>query len=268
MIRTLIVDDEPIARAKLRRLLREASDVEVVGEADTAESALAAIRVHEPDLVFLDIDMPLRTGFDAVAALDTDHSPLVVFATAYAEFAVRAFEVHALDYLLKPFDAERLGRTLDLVRARLRDPQRTIAESLGAMFEELRLERAALARAQSGAVAWPVRLLVSADQGFEFVRVDDIDWIASADNYVEVNAAGRRHLVRETLASVERRLDPLRFARIHRCTIVNLDRVTSLPSLPSGQLEVLLADGVRLPVGRAYRDRLMRRWHGASPNPT
>jgi two-component system LytT family response regulator len=267
VIRALIVDDEPMARAKLRRLLRDVDDIEVVGEADTVETALDSVRRCKPDLLFLDVDMPGGTGFDAAEALGAGPGPLVVFATAYSEFAVRAFETQALDYLLKPFDADRLERTLARVRARLADPRHAVAESIRDVLAELRGESAAPAQARSGTGTFPERLLVPADAGFEFVRVEDIDWIGSADNYVEVNTARRRHLVRETMASVERRLDPGRFARIHRCTIINLARVSRLQWMSNGRLEVVLLDGERLPVGRAYRERLTRRWHGSTPDP-
>jgi two-component system LytT family response regulator len=263
VIRALIVDDEAMARAKLARLLGRLDDVEIVGQAGSADDALAAIRAHAPDVVFMDVDMPDRTGFDAIEAFDVEPPPLVVFATAYAEFALRAFEVHAVDYLLKPFDAERLERTLQRVRVRLRESRGAGATpDLAAVLDELRSHREALERAGAPARPWPDRLLVQAQGGAHFVRVDDIDWIGSADNYIEVHVAHRLHLVREPLAMVERKLDPSRFTRIHRCAIVNLDRVASIRPLAGGQLELLLHDDTRLPVGRAYRERITRRWQG------
>lgn len=258
MIRVLVVDDEPMARAKLRRLLAEAPDVAVVGEAATAAAAVAAVRDHAPDVVFLDVDMPDGSGLDAMASFD--EVPLVVFATAYAEFAVRAFELNALDYLLKPFDGSRLGGTLERVRDRLRAADRLAPGDLADVADELRRVRAELARGAGASGA--DRLLVPEGDGMRFVKVADIAWIGSADNYVEVHAEGRAYLLRDTLAAVEQQLDPGNFARIHRRTIVSLDHVRVLRTQASGQLVVELLDGTTHPVGRLYREKLTQRWRG------
>lgn len=261
MIRVLVVDDEPMARAKLCRLLRELADVELVGEAGDATQALAAVREHTPELMFVDIDMPGQTGFDLVAALDGPQPPWVVFATAHSEFAMRAFEVEALDYLLKPFDSERVGRAVERARVRMR-------ERGAAHVQQVQVLLAKLAASVTPAVAaggWALRLLVQEGAGHRFLRVSEIDWIRAADNYCEVHSDGRMDLVRETMSSVEQRLDPAQFLRIHRSVVVNLDRVASIRTQATGALEVVLGDATVLPVGRAWRAGLMRRWHGTEP---
>lgn len=251
MIRTFLVDDEPMARAKLRRLLQGAPDVELVGEADSAESATRAIGALRPDLVFLDVDLPDGSGVDLAAALDGEDRPWIVFATAYDEYALRAFELDALDYLLKPFDAVAVERVLERVRSR-RDG---VSGPLGREVAHLRERRA-------GGAAWPRRIVVQHGRELRMVRTEGIDWFASADNYVEVHVESACYLLRETLAAIEARLDPAMFSRIHRRTIVNLDRLSSMRTQESGQLEVVLNGGTVLPVGRAYREALTRRWQG------
>jgi two-component system LytT family response regulator len=262
MIRVVIVDDEPMARSKLRRLLRPAADVEVVAESGDAEAALRSIHELRPDVLFLDIDLPGQSGLELARSLDPAERPWLVFATAYAEFALKAFEVEALDYLLKPFDAERVDRVLERVRARLGERSGTPATQVQTLLDRLAVLSAA-PTAPSGA-RWATRLVVQQGHEMRMVRTEEIDWIGSADNYVEVHIGGESHLLRDTLQSVEMRLDPSCFSRIHRGSIVNLDRVASIRAQASGQLEAVLRDGTVLPVGRAYRDGLTRRWHDGS----
>jgi two-component system LytT family response regulator len=262
-MKVLIVDDEALARAKLRRLLAGLPGVELVGEASGGREALQQIRATSPDVVFLDIDMADLNGFDVVAALG-DSPPLVVFATAYDAFALRAFDVHAVDYLLKPFDAERLGAAVERARERLGQRIGNDRDALAAVLEEIRAHRDLLARAADSG-AWAERLMVRRGHDLVPLAVETIDWIGAADNYVEVHVGRESHLLRETLQSVERHLDPRRFARIHRGTIVNRDRVRAVRMQASGELAIELDSGALLPVGRSYRARVSARWQTVRP---
>ena len=242
-LRVLIVDDEPLARRRVRGLLAGARDVEVVGECAGGRAAVAAIREAAPDVVFLDVQMPELDGFGVLAEVGAARAPAVVFVTAHDEHALRAFEVHALDYLLKPFRRERFEEALRRARA---------AAARGAPDARL----AALLEDRERARRRAERLLVRDGGRVTFVRVASIDWLEAAGNYVKLHAGGAEHLVRETLTALEARLDPERFARIHRSLIVNLDRVAEvLPGRNDGV--VVLAGGTRLPLSRSYRDRLV-----------
>ena len=240
MIKVLVVDDEPVARARLRRLVEAEPDLRLLAECRNSDEALAAIAEHAPDVVFLDVDMPGTNGMDMIAHLPEAGRPLVVFVTAYQEFAVRAFELPAIDYLLKPYDPERFRAALERVRARLAEPVPQVREP----------ERA------------PERLVVRARDEHVFVNVRDIDWISAADNYVEVHVGARSYFLRETLASVERRLEAASFVRIRRDAIVNGDRVRAVRTGADEDFEIVLHDGTTLRLGRAYRARLTERWQG------
>ena len=254
MIEVLIVDDEPMARSRLRRLVEAETDLNLVAECARGEEAVEAIRAHRPHAVFLDIDMPGMSGFEVIDALLPDERPLVVFVTAYDEFAVRAFELHALDYLLKPYDPERFATTLARLRERVAAAapltSRPDLASLAALLEEVRARG-------------PERLVVRSGQELVFVAVQDIDWIGAADNYVELHVGAQTHLLRETLASVERRLSPASFARIRRDAIVNLARVHAVRPGAGDDFEIVLHDGRTLPLGRSYRARVTERWQGS-----
>ena len=246
MIRTLIVDDEPLARARLRRLLGEFADVEIVGESGDGRDAVLAVERDAPDLVLLDVQMPELNGFEVLAALPPEHTPAIVFVTAYDEFALRAFDVHAVDYLLKPVDAERLARALERVRATLR--RRADAapdERLIALLRELRTRPAYLDR-----------VAVRVDQRLLLVRTPQIDWIEGEGNYVRLHIGKQSLLMREKMGVLENRLDPGAFVRIHRSTIVNLERVAVVEPLIDGDFVFVLADGRRLTSTRMYRDRV------------
>ena len=262
-MKVLIVDDESLARAKLRRFLGALPAVEIVGEATGGEEALRLARATSPDLVFLDIDMADLNGFDVVAAFG-DPPPLVIFATAYDAFALRAFDVHAVDYLLKPFDAERLAAAVTRARERLAQRGPEERDGLAAVLEEIRAQRDLLARA-GGAGTWAERLMVRRGSDLVPLPVDAIDWIGSADNYVEIHAGRDTHLLRETLQSVETHLDPRAFARIHRGTIVNRARVRAVRTQATGELAIELESGTLLPVGRSYRARVSERWQTSRP---
>jgi two-component system LytT family response regulator len=237
------VDDEPLARRRLEALLQDEPDVEVVGEAEDGPSAVAAIRKHSPDLVLLDVQMPGMSGFDVIAELGPERCPAVVFATAHDRYALRAFEVHALDYLLKPFDRRRLRQALSRARRDAADPAE-LGRRLLALVSE----------ARGGA---PLKRLTVKSRGrIYFVRADEIDWIEAAGHYLTLHVGQQTHLLRDTIKRLGSRLDPSRFVRVHRGTIVNVDRVREL--LPSfhGEYVIVLRDGTRIESSRGYSGRL------------
>jgi two-component system LytT family response regulator len=253
-IRALIVDDERLARARLRALLGEvARDVEVVGECAAGDDAVAAVGALSPQLVLLDVQMPGLDGFDVVRAVGARRMPAVVFVTAFDQYALKAFDVHAVDYLLKPVLAERLAEALERVRARLggagapsAPPDDGPARRLEALLEQLAHRDAYLER-----------VVVRVQERFLVIRTADVDWLEGADNYVRIHAARRAYLLRGTLAGMEERLDPRRFLRIHRSTIINLDRVREFQLWFQGEYVVTLTDGTRLNVSRGYRNKLL-----------
>ena len=253
-IRTLVVDDEPLARRGLRLRLSREEDFEVVGEAEDGPSAAAAILALKPDLVFLDVQMPGFDGFDVLSRAATAHLPGVVFVTAYDKYALRAFAVHALDYLLKPIAHRRFQETLRHVRNQFENHGHgESAERLRAMLDARDSER------EGGQGALAHRLTVRHGERFILLKVADIDWIEADANYLKLHAAGRTFQVRMTMAEVERQLDPRRFGRIHRSAIVNLDRVTAIEPEWHGEYRVSLSTGVELRLSRSYRDRLLGR---------
>jgi two-component system LytT family response regulator len=237
-MKALIVDDEPIARRRLKTLLKAEPSVEVAGEAEDGASALEAIRRLRPDVVFLDVQMPGLDGFDVVELLKEDECPVVIFVTAFDRYALRAFDVHAADYLLKPFDRARL-RTAVTRAAAL-----AAGEQQGPRLHQL---------VDAVRAGQPLRrFLVRSSNRVYAVRVDDVESIESAGHYVELRAATGTHLIRESIAAVERSLDPARFVRIHRSTIVNVDRIAELRPAFHGEYDVVLAGGRRLRCSRTY----------------
>jgi two-component system, LytTR family, response regulator len=246
-LRTLIVDDEPLARGRLRQLLEEEPGVEIIGECEDGVEALEAIRAQRPDLVLLDVQMPELDGFGLLAALEPGAMPAIIFVTAHDQFALRAFEVHALDYLLKPFDAERLQASLKRARAWL---ERRGSDDLGARLS------AVLSDLRGGGGRAQERLAVRSSGRVVLLKHEEIDWIEASDNYVNLHVGKESHLLRETMNSLEQRLPADRFLRISRSTIVNLDRVRELQPLFHGEYSVILRDGTRLSLSRGYRDRL------------
>lgn len=246
-VRALVVDDEPWARDRICSLLSEEPTVEVVGESSCGADAVDAIRALDPHLVFLDVQMPDLDAFDVIAEVGESRMPAVIFVTAYDQHALRAFEVHALDYLLKPFD-----------RGRFREALRRAVALIEAGSSEARARRLEEMLAEVKPQRWLDRLLVREHGRLFFVRVETLDWIEAAGNYVRLHKEGRSHLVRQTMKALERQLDPATFLRIHRSTIVNLDRVQEIQPLFSGEHAVLLADGTRLTLSKSYRDRLQR----------
>jgi two-component system, LytTR family, response regulator len=265
LLRVLIVDDEAFARQRLRRLLTEQLDVEVVGEAANGREAIALITTHDPDVVLLDVQMPRVDGFGVLRGLDGP-APLVIFVTAFDEHAVSAFNVHAFDYILKPVDPARFMDAIERARAQI--AQSTIAERHAKLVAFLDASPGAPAREIAAASAEPApaggrvpldRLLVKEEGKMYFVPVTEIDWIEAFGNYARLHTGPRVHLIRETMATLERALDVRRFARIHRSTIVNLDRVRQMDLWGSGDYMVRLADGTQLKLSRWYRDRLEAR---------
>ena len=242
--RTLIVDDEPLARERLRGFLADDPTIEVVGEAGSGREAVGAILQLAPDLVFLDIQMPEMDGFEVIAALKDKVPPAVVFATAYDQFAVKAFEVHAVDYLLKPFDADRLQETLRRVARRLKQGG-TPGPRLDGLLNEMQNRPDAHGR-----------LLVKADKKMVLVPMNDIDWVEAADNYVVLHVGKESHIQRETLSAMEGKLPSDTFIRISRSTIVNINRIKELQPLFHGEYAVILKNGARLTLTRTYRDGL------------
>ena len=268
-MRTLIVDDERLARQKLRTLLQRHSDVELVGEYADGDAALADIERLLPDLVFLDVRMPGKTGFDVVHGLGPGPAPHVVFVTAYGDHAVEAFEVEAVDYLLKPFDRERLDRAVARVRTRAAEPGKALARLgdlvmrlEGALAERRAPQPVVTAAAPSEGTPPAVlaeRVAVKKDGRTLLVPTQEIDWIEAVDKYVRLHAKGARYLHREALSALERRLDPAQFLRIHRGAIVNLRRVREIHPGVGDEPTVVLSDGTRLPLSRRYRARLRAR---------
>lgn len=247
-IRAIIVDDEPLARGRIRALLKQMPDVELAAECGDGRKAIAAIQKHRPDLVFLDVQMPEPDGFGVLASLSPDNLPVVVFVTAYDRYALKAFEASALDYLLKPFDRERFEATM--ARARTQLEQRH-AGKLNQKLLSL-LER-------SPGAEYAERLVVRAAGRISFLCTDEIDWIEAQGNYACLHAGRETHLLRETMSALEEQLDPRKFVRIHRSTIANIRCIKELQPTFHGDFNVLLRDGTRLILSRTHRKELERR---------
>jgi len=247
--RVLIADDEPLARERLRMLLEGQEGLTVVAECTDGPSTIEAIRRTRPDLVFLDVQMPGGTGFDVVNALEHGPVPLFVFVTAFDKYALKAFDVHALDYLLKPFDRDRFMQALARARQHLERPT----------DGDLRRRLLALVRDLEPSPPRLDRFVIKTGGRVVFVRADEIDWIEAAGNYVKLHVGPDAHLLRETMNAVEAQLSPETFYRIHRCHIVNIERVKELQPWFNGEYVVLLRTGARLTLSRGYREKLQER---------
>jgi len=275
-IRALIVDDEPLARERIRSLLHDESDIELSGEFENGSLAVDAIRKDAPDLLFLDVQMPEMDGFGVLRAIGPERVPAVIFVTAYDEYALRAFDANAMDYLLKPFDQERFRRSLERARALLQlDRAGRLNDKLQALMTYLNLDPSQLSQlsqppASSAASASGThgnghshalqsdRLVVKSGGRVYFLKTDEIDWVEAAGNYVRLHVSKDSHLMRETMNGIEARLDTRSFMRIHRSTLVNLERIKELQPLFHGDYVVLLRDGTRLTLSRGYRDKLQQ----------
>lgn len=247
LIRVLIVDDEPPARAILREMLKDDAEVEVIGECANGKEAVQALATQPPDLLFLDIQMPEMDGFALLEALDEARLPTVIFVTAYDRYAVRAFEVAAVDYLLKPFNHERLAKALQRAKTNLRersgdDRSRQVIE----LLEQIN------ARA-----AYLDRFVIKNNGRTLLIPADEVDWIEADGNYLLLHTGQAAHLLRQTLQSMEQRLNPRKFLRIHRSAVVNLDRIKELQTHVNGEDQlVILKDGQHLTLSRRYRDKV------------
>ena len=245
-IRTLIVDDEPLCRERLHDLLSGDAEIALVGECGDGAEAVVTLREGECDLVFLDVEMPELDGLGVVAAVGPERMPTVVFVTAYDRYALRAFEVQALDYLLKPFDRERFAKALARAKEHVRR---------GRSAEASRQLLALLGDARPGPRHLERLVLRSGGRIF-FLKAEEIDWVEAAGNYLRLHAGGETHLLRETMNALDGRLDPARFVRIHRSTLVNLERIKEIQPLFHGDYVVLLRDGTKLTLSRSYRQKL------------
>lgn len=246
-MRTIIADDEPLARKKLRILLGAEPGVEVVAECGDGKQTISAVQTHKPDLLFLDIRMPDADGFEVLSRLSPEAMPIVVFTTAYDHYAIRAFEAQALDYLLKPFDGERLHHAAERARAELlKSSDRSLAYQVLDRLAETRQ------RKRSG----EKRLVIKTGGRVVFLDLDEIDCVEAAANYVKINAGKDSYVLREAIGRISEKLDPDRFVRIHRSTIVNIAKIKELQPCNSGEYIAILTNGKELSCSRTYRNQL------------
>jgi two-component system, LytTR family, response regulator len=248
MIRVVIADDEVLARQKLHQLLRIEQDMDIVGECATAAETIELVRAAQPDLLFLDIRMPDMDGFDVLSALTAgqeDILPQIIFTTAYDQYAVRAFEYNAVDYLLKPFTQDRLRASIQRVRARIADAD----QNTNGRAED------------TGVGAYKTRIVFKSRGRILFLSVEDIRWIGAEENYVRISTGSESHLLRETMARLETTLDPEVFLRVHRSSIVNLHYVKEVKSDADGESVVVLTGGEKIAMSRGYRTRIQKLLH-------
>jgi len=247
-IRVLVVDDEPLARRGIRQLLDSETDFEIVGECKNGREAVSALEKLSPELIFLDIQMPLLDGFSFIEKVGAQNLPEIVFVTAYDEYAIRAFEINALDYLLKPVDPERFQKTLERVREQIKNKQpRQMEQKLAALLENLKLPESE---------KYLERIAIKENGRVTFLNIDEILWISSEGNYVGLHTKGETHLLRETMDAIERKLDSRKFLRLRRSTIVRIEQIKELYPLFNGEFEVVLKNGTRLASSRRYRKNL------------
>ncbi len=252
--RTIIIDDEPLARDSMRVLLERDPEIIIVRECANGHEALQAIAEESPELLFLDVQMPEMDGFAMLAQVPINRMPIVIFVTAYDQHALRAFEVHALDYLLKSYSDERFAAALQRAKEQIRQKQvNEASQRLVALLDSQKLGRE---HATSDNSVYLTRLVIKTGGRVFFLKTSEIDWIEAADYYVYLHAGGKSHLLRETMNTLEKQLDPQKFQRIHRSTIVNLDRLKELQPHVHGDYTVILHDGTQLKLSRGFRPKL------------
>ena len=255
-IKTLIVDDEPLARRNLRVLLERDPQIEILDECRNGREAVKAINTLSPDLIFLDIQMPEMDGFDVLARVGPEHIQAIIFVTAFDQYALKAFDVHALDYLLKPFDDERFARALERAKSQMAAREiNQLSERLLALLEERETERKGAKRDER----YLTRLMIKASSRVMLLKVDELDFIEADGNYAKLHVGRKTHLLREKMNDLEGRLDPAKFVRIHRSIIVNLDRIKELHPHFNGDYVVVLDDGRQLRLSRTRREQLEAR---------
>jgi two-component system, LytTR family, response regulator len=247
LFRLLIVDDEPLVRDGIRHGLSQLKEIEIAGEYASGKEAITAILSQKPDLVLLDVQLHDCTGLEVVEKIGPQNMPPVVFVTAYDEYAVKAFELNAVDYLLKPFDDTRLRNSIE------RAIERISLQKHGQLVEKLQ------ALLETRTVKWPERIVVRDGERFDLIPVASIEWIESANNYVQLHCGARSYLLSESLTHLESRLDPVQFIRIHRGRIINVARVLGVRTMLSSTYEVELRSGTRLTTGRQYKDMVQMR---------
>ena len=245
-IRTLVVDDESLARERLCDMLAADPQIQIIAECSNGQEAIEAIQLHSPDLVFLDVEMPGIDGFGVLEALPPESIPTTIFVTAYDQYAVRAFEVYALDYLLKPFDQERFEKALARAKTHI-SSQRTdsLSQQILSALEEIKTRPVHLER-----------LVIKMNGHVFFIKAEEIDWLEAEGNYVRLHAGKESYLLRDTISALESQLDPKKFIRVHRSAIVNIDRITELQPWFHGEYRIILTEGVQLTLSRTYREKL------------
>ena len=244
-IRTLIVDDESLARERIHEMLDADPEIEIVGDCANGEEAIQAISKLKPDLIFLDVEMPGIDGFEVLQSLDPQQVPAVIFVTAYDQYAVRAFEIYALDYLLKPFDRERFQRAVDHAKEQLLTTSNAMSERIMSALEQIKVRPVHLER-----------LVIKMNGHVFFVKAEEIDWLEAEGNYVRLHAGKESYLLRDTISALETQLDPKQFLRVHRSAIVNIDRIQELQPWFHGEYRIIMREGVQLTLSRSYREKL------------
>lgn len=247
-ITALIVDDEPLARERMRTLLLGYGEIDVVGEAHDGLEAVEAIREHSPDLVFLDVEMPRLDAFGVIEKIGADQMPHVVFITAYDEFAIRAFDANAVDYLLKPVGPERLSSTLQRVRSRIQGAGQTLHAEILAL----------VANGGSGRKTYKERFAVRGPAGFHVVLTSDILWVEAADNYVRLHTSSAHYLFRSTISELQAGLDPTAFVRVHRSSVIGINAVQRIEPWGMGEFVFVLSNGAKVSSSRRYREEIRR----------
>lgn len=241
----LIVDDESHARERLKKYLKDDSELDIIGESSNGTEAVNFIKNHPTDLVFLDVQMPEMDGFGVIESIGIDNIPLIIFVTAYDHFAVNAFKVNALDYVLKPVSQKRLNESLERAKKLLHNKNAgDINQKLMKLLESLKPEKQYLER-----------IVIKTNDRMYMVKTTDIDWIEADDNYVRIHTGDKSHLLRQTMKNMEDTLDPNLFLRIHRSVIVNMDRIKEIQQWFNNEYSVLLKDGTELTMSRGYRDK-------------